>query len=58
VVQAGWEKKWDLISKLTRAQRARGEAQAVASLPTKCGALNSNPDTATKKKRRKASKQI
>jgi hypothetical protein len=47
-VKATLGKKEDSIAKITRAKRDGGMAQAVAFMPSKCDALNSNPNTANK----------
>jgi hypothetical protein len=39
------------LSKITRAKRAGGMAQAVEHLPSKCDTLSSNPRTTKKKKK-------
>jgi hypothetical protein len=51
MVQASPGKNQDLISKITRAKRARGVAQEVENLPGKHEALNSTPSTATEGER-------
>jgi hypothetical protein len=50
IVQAGLGKKQDPISKITRAKRTEGLAQAVEHLTSKYEALSSNNYTAKKKK--------
>jgi hypothetical protein len=42
VVQTSLSKKQDLVSKINKAERAGGVAQAVDRLPSKCEALSSN----------------
>jgi hypothetical protein len=52
VVKAGLGKSKTLspTTKITRAKRAKGMAQAVGCLPSKCKALSSHHSTAKKKK--------
>jgi hypothetical protein len=50
VVQASLGKKQDCISKIIRAKRAVGVAQAVTHLPSQKEALLSNPTTTKKRK--------
>jgi hypothetical protein len=45
-------KKQDPISKITKAERAEGVAEAVEYLPSKSKVLSSNPTTAKKEKRK------
>jgi hypothetical protein len=45
VVQASVDKKWNPISKLTRAKNAGGMTQVVKHLPSKCEAPCSSPST-------------
>jgi hypothetical protein len=45
VVPAGLGKKWDPISKITRAKKVGGMAQAAESLPSKHKALSPNSST-------------
>jgi hypothetical protein len=45
MLQAGLGKKWDSVSKKTRAKRAGDVAYVVERLPSKGEALNSNPCT-------------
>jgi hypothetical protein len=53
VVQAGQGKKQDPVSKITRAKRARGVAQTVEDLPSKCKALKFKPQYTPLPKKRK-----
>jgi hypothetical protein len=48
VVQVSLGKKWDPISKITRAEGSGGVAQMDLLLPSKCKALSSNTSTAKK----------
>jgi hypothetical protein len=49
VVPASLGKKEDLNSKIIKAKRAGGMAQAVENLSSKCKALSSNPSTTREK---------
>jgi hypothetical protein len=46
MVQVSLGKKQDPISKITRAKKAGGVAQAVEHLPSKCKTLSSKPSIA------------
>jgi hypothetical protein len=48
-MQAGLDQKQDPISKITRAKRAGGGAQAAKHLPSKHKVLSFNPSTTLKK---------
>jgi hypothetical protein len=60
VVKAGLGKSKTLspTTKITRAKRAKGMAQAVGCLPSKCKALSSHHSTAKKKKLQRDRKNI
>jgi hypothetical protein len=57
-IQAGLDKRQDLISKITRAKRARGEAKVVQLLTSKHKALNSNPATAKTKQKNISERKV
>jgi hypothetical protein len=57
VVQSGWSIKQDPSSKITRAKRAGGMAQAVECLITKGKVRSSNPSTGQPKKEKRKKKK-
>jgi hypothetical protein len=52
LVQIDLNKKWNPISKITRAKRDGGVAQVVEHLPSKHKAMNSNLNTSKEKKKK------
>jgi hypothetical protein len=48
----GSGKKWDAISKITRAKKARGVAQMIECLPSKCEEPSSNLSTGKKQRKK------
>jgi hypothetical protein len=57
VVQASLGKKQDPSSKITKAKRAGGIAQAVERLSNKCEVLSSNPSITKKREGKEEEKQ-